>query len=99
MTIGVLREGEGENRVALLPEHISYLVKKSMTLLVEKDAGKASFASDKEYTNAGATVGSRADILKGADVIFSIHAPEDKIPKGKVLVSILSPLTNKSMVE
>ncbi|MEN8228252.1 MAG: NAD(P) transhydrogenase subunit alpha [Bacteroidota bacterium] len=99
MTIGVLREGEGENRVVLLPEHISYLVKKSMTVLVEKDAGKASYASDQEYTEAGATVGSRADILKGADVIFSIHSPEDKIAEGKVLVSILSPLTNKSMVE
>lgn len=99
MTIGVLREGHGENRVVLLPEHISYLVKKSITVLVEKDAGKASFASDREYTEAGATIGNRADTLKGADVIFSIHAPEDKMSEGKVMVAIMGPLTNKSMVE
>ncbi len=99
MTIGVLREGEGENRVVLLPEHISYLVKKSVNVLVEKDAGKASYASDQEYTEAGATVGNRADTLKGADVIFAIHTPEDKIPEGKVLVAIMSPLTHKPMVE
>jgi len=28
MTIGVLREGEGENRVVLLPEHVVSLAKK-----------------------------------------------------------------------
>ncbi len=99
MTIGVLREGEGENRVVLLPEHISSLVKKSIDVLVEKDAGKRSFASDNAYKEAGAKVVSRSEVLKGADVIFSIQAPEDKIPEGKVLVSILSPLTSKKVVE
>lgn len=99
MTIGVLRESNGENRVVLLPEHVSTLVKKSITVLVEKDAGLASFVSNQEYEEAGATVGSRAEILKGADVIFSVQGPEDKIPEGKVLVSILNPLTNRALTE
>ncbi len=98
MTIGVLREGEGENRVVLLPEHVTSLAKKSIAVMVEKDAGVLSFASDQEYTDAGAKVGSRADVIKGSDVIFSIHGPEDKIPKEKVLISVLGPLSNKSMV-
>ncbi len=99
MTIGVLREGEGENRVVLLPEHVTSLVKKSINVLVEQDAGKSSYASDQEYKDAGATVESRTEVLKGAEVIFSINAPVDKIPKGKVLVAVLGPLTNKTAVE
>ncbi len=99
MTIGVLKEGNGENRVVLLPEHVSSLAKKSIAVMVEKDAGKASFSSDKDYKDAGATIGNRSDVLKGSDVIFAIQAPDEKIPEGKILVSILSPLTNKSVVE
>ncbi len=99
MTIGVLREGEGENRVVLLPEHVTTLTKKSIAVLVEKDAGNRSHASDQEYKDAGATVCSRADVIKDAEVIFSIHGPEDKLPKDKVLISVLGPLANKAMVE
>ncbi len=99
MTIGVLKEGHGENRVVLLPEHIIFLVKKSIAVVVEKDAGMSAFSDDKEYTEAGATIRSREEILKEADVIFSISAPEEKIPAGKVLVSVLGPLANKPGVE
>lgn len=100
MTIGVLRECDAENRVVLLPEHVPSLVKKNLSVLVEKDAGKASYAGNREYTEAGATVQTRADILKEADILLSINPPEeDKIPTGKVLVSILGPLTNKEMVQ
>lgn len=99
MIIGVLKELEGENRVVLLPEHVSLLVKKNIDILVEKDAGKGSFASDAEYIKAGATVISRADVLKRADLILSIDAPVDQITRGKVLISIFGPMTNKSTVE
>jgi NAD(P) transhydrogenase subunit alpha len=99
MIIGVLKEGKDENRVVLLPEHVETLVKKNMEVWVEKDAGKASFASDEQYKAAGAMVKSRADVVKGSDILFSINAPEGTIPKGKVLVSILSPLASKAMVD
>lgn len=99
MTIGVLREVQKENRVVLLPEHIPSLVKKSISVIVEKDAGKASFADNKAYEEAGASIHSRPEVLDKADILLSINAPEDKISKGKVLVSILAPLTNKSTVE
>ena len=99
MTIGVLKEGDGENRVVLLPEHVANLVKKELTVSVEKGAGEAAFAPDESYTEAGAAVKSRAEVLKDADMLFSIHAPSDSIPKGKILVSILGPLSNKGGVE
>lgn len=99
MTIGVLREGKGENRVVLLPEHVSSLVKKSIQVIVEKDAGKASYTSDLDYKDAGAEVGNRDAVIKKADVIFSIQAPEEKLPEGKLLVSIMGPLNDKAAVE
>ncbi len=99
MTIGVLKEGKGENRVALLPEHVAYLIKKEIKLLVEKEAGKGSYAGDESYDEAGAVILDRAAILKEADMILCIHPPADKIPDGKVLVAVLGPLTNKMAVE
>ncbi len=99
MTIGVLKEGGDENRVVLLPEHVARLVKKDLTVKVEKGAGESSFESDENYTEAGAAVSSRAEILKDADMIFSIHAPAESIPKGKTLISILGPLANKQVVD
>ncbi len=99
MTIGVLKEGKGENRVALLPEHVAYLTKKEFKLLVEKEAGKGAYAGDEAYTEAGAVIVERAGILKDAELIMCIHPPEEKIPDGKVLVAVLGPLSNKPLME
>ncbi len=99
MTIGVLNEGDNENRVVLLPEHVVSLVKMEFSVHVEKGAGLAAFASDEQYAEAGATISGRAKILKDAEMLFSIHAPAESIPKGKILISILGPLSNMPLVE
>ncbi len=99
MTIGVLKEGMGENRVALLPEHVAYLVKKEFKLLVEKEAGAGSYAGNEAYAEAGAAIQERAGILKDAEMILCIHPPADKIPQGKTLVAVLGPLANKPAAE
>jgi len=99
MTIGVLKEGDNENRVVLLPEHVASLMKKDFQVQVEKGAGLSAFASDEQYAEAGATIRSRAEILKDADMLFSIHPPAETIKKGKILISILGPLSNKPLVE
>ena len=99
MTIGVLKEGDNENRVVLLPEHVASLVKKEFQVQVEKGAGLSAFAPDESYTEAGASIKSRAEILKGADMIFSINPPKETIPEGKILISILGPLSNRSNVD
>jgi NAD(P) transhydrogenase subunit alpha len=99
MTIGVLKEGDAENRVALLPEHVADLTKKEFKVLVEKGAGTGSFTGDSAYTAAGAEISTRADVLKDADLIFCIHPPKDKISKDRILIGILGPLTDKGPVE
>lgn len=100
MTIGVLREGGKENRVALLPEHIPFLVKKSVTVLIESDAGASSCASNVEYVDAGAAIQTRDYIMENSDIVLRINPPEEcKMPAGKILISILNPLTNTSLVK
>ena len=100
MTIGVLREGGKENRVALLPEHIPSLVNKNVSVLIESDAGSSSCASNVEYADAGAAIQTREFILENADIILKINPPgDDQIPAGKILVSILNPLTNTALVK
>ncbi len=99
MTIGVFKEGDKENRVALLPEHVASLVKKEFSVQVEKGAGLTSFASDESYIEAGATIKSRADLLKDADMLFCIHPLAEVLPKGKILISILGPLSDKAVAE
>ena len=56
MTIGILKEPDFENRVALLPEVVKTLIKLKTKVLVEKGAGQKAFAGDKEYMEAGAKV-------------------------------------------
>lgn len=99
MTIGVLREGGRENRVALLPEHIPALVKKNVSVLIQSDAGNSSCASNEEYVDAGAAIQTQEHILAHSDIVLKINPPRDtEIPDGKILVCILNPLTNTSMV-
>ncbi len=99
MTIGVLREGGRENRVALLPDNISKLLKENIAVLIESDAGTSSCASNEEYVDAGAQIQTREYILRESDVILKINPPEEMdIPAGKILVSILNPLSNTTLV-
>ena len=100
MTIGVLREGGKENRVALLPEHIPSLVNKNVTVLIESDAGSSSCASNVEYVDAGAAIQTREFILENSDIVLKINPPrDDEMPAGRILVSILSPLNNTALVK
>lgn len=89
MIIGLIREPESETRVALLPEHISTFTKWNSTLLVESGAGIRAHAKDEHYLESGATIASREEVLKKADVLVCIHPPqleEMSLLSGKVLV-------------
>ena len=49
MTIGLLKEPDFETRVSLIPETVAALTKKSITVIVEKDAGKKASWNDEVY--------------------------------------------------
>lgn len=102
MIIGVLKEPQHETRVSLLPEHIALLKKLNSTVLVEKNAGENAFASDEKYTEAGASVLSREDVLTRSEIILSIHLPSEiEIPslQSKIILGIYQPLYDQEMVE
>lgn len=103
MLIGLLKEEEPENRVALLPEIVSNLTKRKVNVCVETGAGESAFASDAAYKEAGATIASRAEVLKKADFIIGIHAPGntliEKLSKEKIWLSQYNPLWNTELVK
>ena len=75
MTIGLLKEPEGERRVALLPEAVALLIKMNVKVLVEKDAGISAFSSDIEYEKAGASIAAKPDVIIQSEMILKINPP------------------------
>ena len=103
MTIGVLKETQGENRVALLPESVATLVKMNVTLLVEAGAGLMAFASDNDYKEAGAVIETKVNVVAGADLLIKIQPPtptEISLMKdGQVIMAVLNPYFNTDLVK
>jgi H+-translocating NAD(P) transhydrogenase subunit alpha len=98
MTIGVLKEPQGETRVSLLPEAVAALTKKGITVLVEDGAGQLSYAANEDYEKAGAKLATATGIASEADVILSINRPQVNIAGSKVLIGVYQPLFNRDNV-
>ena len=63
MTIGILKESSGDNRVSLLPEQVITLIGRNVDVWVEKGAGGQAFASDAAYESTGSKLAERSDVL------------------------------------
>lgn len=73
-TIGVLRETRvGERRVALVPGHIAALRKAEHEVLIEPGAGEQAGFEDAAYTEAGATIVERDQLLARADLVLTVN--------------------------
>ena len=103
MNIGILKETKDENRVALLPEGVSVLTKMNVSVLVEKEAGTNSFASDKEYEEAGAKIASRASVIEGSDVLLKVNPIDSneatRLKEKQVLLSVMNPFFNIDLLK
>ena len=97
MKIAVLKErAESETRVAAVPDTVKKLVGLGFDVAVETGAGDASYLLDGDYKEAGAAiVGSAAEALKDADLVFKVRAPSDdelaQMKTGAKLLAILNP--------
>jgi NAD(P) transhydrogenase subunit alpha len=102
MIIGVLKEQSPETRVSLLPEHVVILKKWNVEVLVETNAGATAFANDEKYTEAGASIKSRNEVLQSSDFILSINTPEqseiDNL-KSKIILGVFQPLFNPGLMK
>lgn len=98
MRIAILKERQaGESRVAATPETIQKFIKSGHEIAVEKGAGDGASIPDSAFEEAGASVGTLAATLKGADAVFAVRCPDDATLaklKGKLLVAHLEPHGN-----
>jgi NAD(P) transhydrogenase subunit alpha len=97
MKVGVPNEDrEGERRVALVPDVVKRLGRADIEAVVERGAGERAGITDRDFEEAGATLGSADDVL-AADVVarVSVPTPEEieHLRKGSVLIGFLAPLT------
>jgi H+-translocating NAD(P) transhydrogenase subunit alpha len=102
MTIGVLKESGTETRVSVLPEHIATYKKWNVDVCAETGAGAAAFATDEQYTAAGATTASRSEVLQKADIVLSLGtlsaADTELLKPGAVILGVYQPLFNFALM-
>ncbi len=104
MKIAVLRETAGaEHRVAATPETAKKYIALGAEVAVESGAGTGAFISDAAFTDAGASVGSRAEVIAGADLIIAVQAPAAAdLPgakAGAMLAAICSPFADRARID
>jgi NAD(P) transhydrogenase subunit alpha len=100
---GVTKEiSEHEARVALTPEIVTRLAKKSVNCLIESGAGLSAGFADDQYAAAGAKIATRDEVLTGSDALGFIERPEgetlDRIPRGTWIIGMLSSFSDKDYV-
>ena len=97
--MGVVKESDGETRVAITPASLKKLNKLGFEVLVESGAGAASHHNDSDYTNGGATITDRATALS-ADIIVSIGIPElNDLREGQMVACVSDPFRKPEAVK
>jgi NAD(P) transhydrogenase subunit alpha len=111
MKIGIPKERRpSEKRVAASPETVKKLVAMGIEVVVEKEAGHASFFPDRFYREGGARIAPDAGaVFREADVILKVQRPlveplleVDEIAllrPGQTLIAILDALANRDQVK
>ncbi len=93
----------GENRVAIIPETVKKYIALGADVAVESGAGVAAGIADADYAAAGATIGKRAEVVKGAGIILCIAPPDAKTLKGAGdgawLVGALNPFGARDTID
>ena len=94
MIIGVLKETQkGDNRVAITPKITKQLIEKGFEIRVEEDAGANSSYKNSDYSKSGASIRSKEDLIKNADVLIKINPFDNKelklLKKGQIIIAQL----------
>ena len=102
--IAVLKEtAPGETRCAAIPETVKKFIGLGAEVAVERGAGDQASIADADFEAAGAMVGSRAEVLKGAAIILVVNGPDaselNEAEKGALLVGALDPQRRRDAVE
>jgi len=104
MKLAILKEtAPGETRCAAIPETVKKLAALGADVAVERGAGEHASIADAEFETAGATIGNRAEVLKGAGIILAITGPDPATlkgaEKGALLVGALDPARAREWID
>ncbi len=104
MTLGILKESDGEHRVALTPDALPGLMKLGFqNILVERGAGVSAFFDDASYEKQGAQITDLDTVLKQSNLLVKIHPPTqsvlDQLSAGQILIGQFNPLGQPDVVE
>ena len=104
MKIAIPKEDAvGETRCAAIPETVKKFVALGAEVAVETGAGEGAAIPDADFAAAGATLGSRGEVLKGAGIILCVNGPDaDSLKgaeKGAVLVGALDPARRRESID
>ena len=104
MIVGALKEnGRGEARVAVTPQSVPKLIKLGYGVMVETRAGVLANFPDELYRQAGATIGTRAEVLEKSNLTLKVDPPTleeiKDLPDDSALISFLWPATNEKQVQ
>jgi len=100
----------GENRVALVPDVVSKLIKKGFEVYVEKGAGERAGFTDDSYVSVGARIIDNAEELySSADIVVKVQRPmlnpqtgkdeADMIKNGSLLIAFLYSLHHPDLAK
>jgi alanine dehydrogenase len=95
MIVGVLKEIKAEeNRVALSPGGVEFMRQNGHSVLVEKNAGRASGFGNAGYKNAGAEIVEKpVEVFDRAEMILRVKEPQSSefelIKKGQIYFAYL----------
>jgi NAD(P) transhydrogenase subunit alpha len=104
MKVAVIKEtGPGERRVALVPEAVAKLRAAGLEVLAETGAGDGAWQSDEAFTEAGASIVTRDELIAAADVIVMVGRPDDamiaRFRPGQVVLGMLAPLADPGLAQ
>lgn len=104
MKVALLAEqAAGERRVAATPETVRKLIGLGTGVAVEAGAGTGASIDDAAYAAAGATIGTRAQVLADADILLGVAAPApDSLSgakRGAWLLGALDPSGDRARID
>ena len=104
MRIAVLKErADGETRVAATPETVKKFIALGATVAVEQGAGLAAHVTDDAYGAAGAERGAAAQVVKDADIVLGVQAPDVALlagaREGALVAATFDPFAQKARVD
>ncbi len=95
---------ENERRVAASPETVKKLTALGCSVTIQSDAGQGASIPDEQFKDAGAKIAKTVeDTYKGADIVLKVQPPANaelkNIPKGTLLIGMLSPHGNGDLLK